>query len=51
MIYLSKLVKEMVDDVGVEDSNPKAVSHFLHLSLHLHIKRQDDSKPATTSKT
>ena len=48
-VYLSVLeevVKEMVDDVSSEDLDSNIVGHFLRLSLHLHIKCQNNGPPS-----
>lgn len=38
-------VKEMVDDVRLEDFDALAVGHLLGVALHLDVKGEDDGVP------
>ena len=44
-----EVVKQMVNDIGSEDTNTDAVCHLLCLPLHPYIKCQNNRPPNETS--
>jgi hypothetical protein len=41
-----KVVKQVVDDVRLEDADPERIRHLLSLPFNFDVKGQDDSIPA-----